>query len=228
VFLRKYHEVKRASESMAVNLPRSTGYRVSHSQKALESPNNTAVRALNSGSHIGMAFIMDSLSTTVVAVGAAVKAPAAIGEGYMIRQGISMFQALVLMITIIVLPFLLVFSQYRLATLMTLSVIYFGLHFISFLWAIAFWMDNNLMALMSQGGRYGAFEPSANPVQSGIILWMGRFMYLIFPMLFLTGLGWAGIRASDLGNHLSSFGSRAAQPGAAGSDMAAKVVVRKA
>jgi hypothetical protein len=127
-----------------------------------------------------------------------------------------MFQALILMIMVIVLPFLLIFSQYRLSTLMTLSIIYFGLHFLSFLWGVAFWMDNHLMALMTEGSRFGVFEPVANPVQSGIILWISRFLYLIFPMMFLTGLGWAGIKAGQVGGQLNSFGSSVGQPGAAG------------
>ena len=162
----------------------------------------------------------------MVAAGAAIKAPEAIGEGYMIRQGISMFQALILMIMIIVLPFLMIFSQYRLSTLMTLSIIYFGLHFMSFLWGVAFWMDNHLMALMTEGSRYGIFEPVANPVQSGIILWIGRFLYLIFPMMFLTGLGWAGIRTGDLASQAGTFGSRLGQPGAAGGAVAKTAVTK--
>ena len=144
----------------------------------------------------------------------------------MIRQGISMFQALILMTMIIVLPFLLIFSQYRLSTLMTLSIIYFGLHLMSFLWAIAFWMDNHLMALMTEGGRYGIFEPIANPVQSGIILWMGRFLYLIFPMMFLTGLGWAGIHAGAVATQLNTFGGKVGSPGATGGAIAAKAATK--
>jgi len=56
----------------------------------------------------------------------------------------------------------------------------------------------------------------ANPVQSGIILWTQRFLYLIFPMMFLTGLGWAGIKTGQLGGQANSFGATVGQPGAAG------------
>ena len=90
----------------------------------------------------------------------------------------------------------------------------------SFLWAIAYWMDNQIMALMTEGGRYGVFEPIANPVQSAIILWVSRFLYLIFPMMFLTGLGWAGIRTGDLAAQTGSFGGRIGQPGVAGGAIA--------
>ena len=217
VFLRKYLAVIRASESLAVNLPMSTGYRVNATERSLQSIDHGSWGQAALGTlSLGANFVQDVGRTAVVAAGAAIKAPEAIGEGYMIRQGIAMFQALILMIMVIVLPFLLIFSQYRLSTLMTLSIIYFGLHFLSYLWGVAFWMDNHLMALMTEGSRFGVFEPVANPVQSGIILWVSRFLYLIFPMMFLTGLGWAGIRAGQLGGQLNSFGSSVAQPGAAG------------
>lgn len=217
VLLRKYLAVTRASESLAINLPMSTGYQtaaIDHQLNTID--NGSGLEKFKNTVVLGTKFLQDVGRTTVVGLGMAVKAPEAIGEGYMIRQGISMFQALVLMIIVVVLPFLLIFSQYQLSTLMTLSIIYFGVHFMSFLWAIAYWMDNSLMALMTESGRYGVFEPLANPVQSGIILWMGRFMYLIFPMIFLTALTWAGIRAGGIGGQLGSFGANVAKPGAAG------------
>jgi len=221
VFLRKYLAVRRASESLAVNLPMSTGYRVGAAESSLQSTDSgswgqAALGTLSRGANFGQ----DVGRTAVVAAGAAIKAPEAIGEGYMIRQGIAMFQALILMIMIIVLPFLMIFSQYRLSTLMTLSIIYFGLHFLSFLWGVAFWMDNHLMALMTEGSRFGVFEPVANPVQSGIILWVSRFLYIIFPIMFVSGLTWIGIRAGSIGAEMTSFGGSIAKPGAAGGAVA--------
>jgi len=227
VLLRKYLAVTRASESMAVNLPMSTGYRVSATETSLQSIDHGSWgEAALGAATLGVNFIQDVGRTAVVAAGTAIKAPEAIGEGYMIRQGIAMFQALILMIMIIVLPFLMIFSQYRLATLMTLSIIYFGLHFLSFLWGVAFWMDNHLMALMTEGSRFGVFEPVANPVQSGIILWVSRFLYLIFPMMFVSGLTWVGIRAGSVGAELTSFGGSVAKPGAAGGAVAKTVATK--
>lgn len=217
ILLRKYLAVTRARESLTVNLPMSTGYQVTATDNALDNINNgTWSEQVFGRLSMGTSFVQDVGRTAMVGLGAAIKAPEAIGEGFMIRQGISLFQALILMIMVIVLPFLMIFSQYRLSTLMTLTIIYFGLHFMSFLWAIAYWLDNQVMALMTEGGRFGVFEPIANPVQSGIILWVQRFLYLMFPMMFLTGLGWAGIRTGDLAAQTSSFGGKIGQPGSAG------------
>ena len=82
------------------------------------------------------------------------------------------------------------------------------------------------MALMTEGSRFGVFEPVANPVQSGIILWVSRFLYLIFPMMFLSGLGWAGIVAGGVAAQLSNFGGKVAQPGAAGGAVAKTVATK--
>lgn len=227
ILLRKYLAVTRTRQSLSVDLPMSTGYNRTATEKAIDSIDhgNWAQTAFG-GISLGASFIQDVGRTTMVGLGAAIKAPEAIGEGYMIRQGISLFQALILMIMVIVLPFLMIFSQYRLSTLMTLTIIFFGLHFLSFLWAIAYWLDNSLMALMTEGGRLGVFEPVANPVQSGIILWSQRFLYLMFPMMFLTGLGWAGINVGGTVQQLGGFGGKIGQPGAAGG-AAAKAVVTK-
>ncbi|MFN3165359.1 MAG: conjugal transfer protein TraG N-terminal domain-containing protein, partial [Pseudohongiellaceae bacterium] len=182
ILLRKYMAVTRARESLSVNLPMSTGYQRTATDRALDSIDQGSwSESLLGGISLGASFVQDVGRTALVGLGAAIKAPEAIGEGYMIRQGISLFQALILMIMVIVLPFLMIFSQYRLSTLMTLTIIFFGLHFLSFLWAIAYWLDNQMMALMTEGGRFGVFEPVANPVQSGIILWVQRFLYLMFP-----------------------------------------------
>tara|TARA_R110001592_G_scaffold254129_3_gene517474 strand:+ start:19098 stop:20717 length:1620 start_codon:yes stop_codon:yes gene_type:complete len=227
ILLRKYLAVTRARESLTVNLPMSTGYQVTATDNALDNINNgTWSEQLFGRLSMGTSFVQDVGRTAMVGLGAAIKAPEAIGEGFMIRQGISLFQALILMIMVIVLPFLMIFSQYRLSTLMTLTIIYFGLHFMSFLWAIAYWLDNQVMALMTEGGRFGVFEPIANPVQSGIILWVQRFLYLIFPMMFLTALGWAGISTGAAVQQISSFGSTVGQPGQAGGT-AVKAVATK-
>jgi hypothetical protein len=227
VLLRKYLAVEQTKQALGLTLPMSTGYRVTSQDQF--------AAALASDGFIGKTkgylsalnnFGRDVARTAVVGIGAAVKAPAAIGEGYMIRQGISMIQSLVLMLLVFLLPFLMLFSQYKISTVFTLSIIFFALHMLSFLWGVAYWMDNNLMHLMTEGTALGVFEPLANPVQSGIILWMERFLYIIFPMFFLTALGWVGIQAGQLGNQIQSFGSSVAAPGAAGGNVATSIATK--
>ena len=227
VFLRKYLAVEQTKQALGSTLPMSTGYQISAAEnfRAKLSSDNLLTKAggvLSSG----LNFLTDVGRTGIVALGAAVKAPSAIGEGFMMRQGISMIQSLVLMLLVLLLPFLMLFSQYRMSTVFTLSIIFFALHFLSFLWGVAFWMDNNLMNLMTDGSGLGVFTPLANPVQSGIIIWVERFLYIIFPMIFLTALGWVGISAGNLGQQLQNFGGNVAAPGAAGGKVATSMATK--
>lgn len=227
VFLRKYLAVEHTKKALGSTLPMSIGFRATSYDQlsaglASESFSGKVQGVLGAANN----FARDVARTAVVGLGAAVKAPAAIGEGYMIRQGISMIQSLVLMLLVLLLPFLMLFSQYRMSTVFTLSIIFFALHLLSFLWGVAFWMDNNLMNLMTEGSGLGVFEPLANPVQSGIILWMERFLYIVFPMIFLTSLGWVGINAGHLGNQIQTFGSNVAAPGTAGGNVATSAATR--
>ena len=227
VFLRKYLAVEHTKQGLGATLPMSIGYRhTSYDDLASAIANDSLIGKAGGLLKAANNFTRDVGRTAVVAVGAAVKTPAAIGEGYMIRQGISMIQSLVLMLLVLLLPFLMLFSQYRLSTVFTLSIIFFALHLLSFLWGVAFWLDNNLMNLMTEGSGLGVFEPLANPVQSGIILWIERFLYIIFPMIFLTALGWVGIHAGNLGTQLQSFGNNVAAPGAAGGNVVTKVATK--
>ncbi|MEM9257868.1 MAG: conjugal transfer protein TraG N-terminal domain-containing protein, partial [Pseudomonadota bacterium] len=227
VFLRKYLAINRVREAVSVDLPMSTGYRDSAAaQAAANSGPSGGGDLISDAMNWGIGAIRDLGVNAIAALGGAVKAPQAIGEGLMIRQGISMFQALAMMVFVVILPFLLVFSQYKLPTLMTLSIIFFGMHFMSFLWALAYWMENNLMNLMTQSEGLGVFAPMTNPVQSGIILWMERFMYIVFPVLYLTGLGWIGVQANALGQQLSGYGGNVGSPGAAGGSVATSVATK--
>ena len=223
VFLRKYLAVEQTKKAMGSNLPMSAGYRVTAVDKIKEAGWRDALG--NGAGHL-LNFIADGARAGTVAIGVALKSPAAIGEGYMIREGISMIQSLVLMLLVLLLPFLMLFSQYRVSVVITLSIMFFALHMLSLLWAVAYWMDNNLMSLMTEGSSYGVFEPMVNPTQSGIILWMGRFMYLIFPMIFFTALTWVGIQAGQIGNQVSSFGSTVGTPGAAGGQAVAAIATK--
>ena len=105
-----------------------------------------------------------------------------------------------------ILPFLMVFSLYSLSSLMTLTMVFFGLNMFYLMWGIAFWVDNHLTTALSQGYSLGAgiFTAATNPTQTVIIMWVQRFMYLILPMFWMTSLGWVGFK----GIHMAGDGSR--------------------
>lgn len=217
VFLRKYLAMMQVKNAVGVRLPMSTGYNVSLTENGMDQAQNGGwLRSTYGSITMPMRMLGDMGTTAMVAAGAALKIPSTIAEGQAIRQGISMIQCFVLMLLVMMLPFLMVFSEYKASTLMTLSVIFFAVHFLSFIWAVAFWFDNNLMSILTLSDGLGIFAPVANPVQSMTILYIKRFLYLFFPAIFLASLGWAGIKAGNLGEQIASFGTNAGAPGKAG------------
>ena len=152
--------------------------------------------------------LLDFGAGAMAALGGVLKAPGNIAAGMAVREGMPMFLALLLMVFVAVLPLLMVFSRYDAGTLLVLTIVYFGLQFVYVLWGLAFWVDQHLYAAMAGSG----VSPISSPVQAGVMLWMQRFLYLIFPMIWLMGLGWVGVNADQ------AFGQSVSTPtgGAAG------------
>ena len=140
VFLRKFLAIKNSQANISGwgnNL--STSYSTSSSERIGQGISTGGVvggigAVLREGGKVGL----DNLLTTVAGVGAAISAPGHLAAGIAVREGSTIFLSLILMIFVCVLPFLMVFSLYRLAMLMTLSLVFFSLHFAYVLWGIAF------------------------------------------------------------------------------------------
>jgi len=163
--------------------------------------------------------VIGGIGTTAAAgLGMILKAPGNAAAGLAIRQGMPMFLALLLMIFVAVLPFLMVFSRYEPGTLLVLTIIFFGLQFVYVLWGIAFWVDQNLYAAVMGPSSL----PVENPIQAGIMVWVQRFLYLVFPMIWLMGLGWVGVQAQQaFGESVGTPTGGVGATAAAGGDLAA-------
>ena len=202
-FLRKYLELQEVNLGLAGSSV-STGYRVSN------------IEAASGLMDTMLGFAADLATAGVAAIGAVIEAPGAVIEGYAIRNGISMIQSLVLMMLVVMLPFLMLFSQYKISTVFTLSIIFFSVHLLSYVWAIAFWVENNMLTAMLDGGGLSVFTPGDNLTQTTLMWFMERFLYVILPMIVLASLGWAGISAGTLGSQIQSFGGKAGAVGGSG------------
>lgn len=223
VFLRRFLGFNTRSGRATVPTTLAAGYKVTHydkvqAQVAEVLDGNVGVlqkiRGVTSTALSGAQDVLrDTLANASIVVGGVLGAPAAVAEGEVIRNSVVLFQGLILMVMVVLLPFLLVVSQYRVSIVLTLSVIMFGLHFLSFIWAVAFWADNNLMAaMMSNGGASGIFAVASSPVQAFSVEWMSRFFYIYFPMLFMIMMGWAGIQFGALANTMSTQLSNVTAP----------------
>lgn len=226
VLLRKYLAIttdKHSYTGATGNL--ATTYSVSSAERYQERANDGPLGILSGIGAAARAFTTDTATTAMAAVGAAITIPSAMAEGEMIREGVSIFQGILLMMFILLLPFLQVFGLYKPSTVLTLSVIFFALHFFSFLFAMAFWVDNNLMTVLLDGS---IFAPVTNPTQAMILLWTQRFMYLLFPMIYLTAMGWIGFNFGQIGREMSMINSKASEVGKKGGEVSSAALTKGA
>ncbi len=176
--------------------------------------------------HATADVVDDVLSMGAAGLGMVLQGPGNIAAGVAIREGMPIFLALLLMVFVAVLPVLMVFSRYDPAVLVTLTLVFFGLQFLHVLWGMAFWADNHLHEALA--GPAGA--PKANPIQGLVSLWVQRFLYIVFPMVWLAAIGWVGVRAeSAMGGmaKLADTTAGAAQSGGDTAVSAAKSAVMK-
>ena len=163
------------------------------------------------------ADIVDNvLSMGVAGLGMVLQGPGNIAAGVAIREGMPIFLALLLMVFVAVLPFLMVFSRYDVSVLVTLTLVFFGLQFFYVLWGMAFWADNHLHTALNGA----ASAPRGNPIQGLVALWVQRFLYIVFPMIWLAAIGWVGVKADAVMGGVSKMADSAARAAQSGGDTA--------
>jgi len=110
-------------------------------------------------------------------------------------------QALLLMVLIILLGFLMVFSGYSITSIAVASVAYFGIKFWTALWAVAYWLDNNMIAAMTPSEN-GIVATVAYAIGLGDKQWLFNFItsafYISLPLIWTLMLSWAGYRIGNL------------------------------
>ena len=156
------------------------------------------------------------LSMSAAGLGMVLQGPGNLAAGVAIREGMPIFLALLLMVFVAVLPFLMVFSRYDVSVLATLTLVFFGLQFFYVLWGMAFWADNHLHGALNGA----ASAPKSNPIQGMVGLWVQRFLYIVFPMVWLAAIGWVGVKADAVMGGISKMADSAARAAQSGGDTA--------
>ena len=82
---------------------------------------------------------------------------------------------------------------------------------------MAFWADNHLYAALTGA----ASAPAANPIQGLVSVWVQRLLYIVFPLAWLAGLGWVGVKAHTAMGAVSTLADSTARAAQAGGDAAA-------
>jgi hypothetical protein len=114
---------------------------------------------------------------------------------YMVREAVVVVQAVVLMAIYMLLPFVLLFSSFAWDKMILMAVVIFAVKFWTFLWAVAYWLDNNLIEAV-QPGWLAVFVANDTTLSDDIIEFVVMGMYIGLPMVWTSLVTWAGVQMS--------------------------------
>lgn len=165
----------------------SRGYDLAYGSSAGVADNNRSIwDRLRNGSQITLAGF--GLGMESVTFAAMIR---------IILEAAPMFQALILMGLYALLPFFIIISRYKFQVLGVGALIFFIVKFWTVLWFFAWWVDQNLIqALYPNPGDLTNLFNIDMTLKRTILNFLTGLMYLVFPVVFSTYLGFAGISAA--------------------------------
>ena len=118
------------------------------------------------------------------------------------RQALPMVLALLKMALVICIPLALLVGTYDLKTLVTVSVVQFALFFVDFWFQLARWIDSTILDALYGWGfgwnrPHSNFDPLIglnNAFGDMLLNYVLATMFLVLPSLWVTALGWVGVR----------------------------------
>ncbi|HHK0271207.1 TPA: conjugal transfer protein TraG N-terminal domain-containing protein [Pseudomonas aeruginosa] len=141
-----------------------------------------------------------------------------------VRQALPMVLSLLKMALVICIPLVLLIGTYDLKTVVTVSVVQFALFFTDFWFQLARWIDSTILdALYGWGWGWNRphtnFDPLVglnNTFGDMLLNFVMATMFLILPTFWVAALAWAGIRAGNVLQGLSTGTRDAGQAGGRG------------
>jgi TraG-like protein, N-terminal region len=168
------------------------------------------LRDLNMYNDVSLANMASSVAATA---GAILESASFYPAMYMMKAAAPIIQAVVLMLIYMLMPFYFWFSSYDIGKVIFMSIIVFSVKFWTVLWAVANWLDNNLIAALSP--NWWQMTLQNNLVVELVINFVTAGMFVVVPLFWSGLLGWAGFR---VGSELSKFANETrSTPGSAGS-----------
>ncbi len=139
--------------------------------------------------------LQGAVTSAVGSVGATLEAFTFYPRMQMVKAASPIIQAVVLMLLVIVLPFILVFSSYKISTIIFMSIVFFAVRFWTVLWAIAHWLDNHLLAALTP--QWHLFDRPDVLIADEIISFVIAMLFIVMPLFWLGALSWVGFRVSS-------------------------------
>lgn len=144
-----------------------------------------------------------------------------------VRQALPMVLSLLKMALVICIPLVLLFGTYELKALVAVSCVEFALFFVDFWFQLARWLDSTILNAL-YGWGFGASRPHSNfdpliglnnAFGDMLLNFVMATMFLVLPSLWVTALGWVGVRAGGMLQGLANGTRDAGQAGGKGSNL---------
>ncbi len=144
-----------------------------------------------------------------------------------VRQALPMVLSLLKMALVICIPLVLVFGTYELKAVIAVSCVEFALFFVDFWFQLARWLDSTILDAL-YGWGFGANRPHTNfdpliglnnTFGDMLLNFVMATMFLVLPSLWVTALGWVGVRAGGMLQGLANGTRDAGQAGGRGSNL---------
>lgn len=181
--------------------------------KTLISREETAfngLQNLNRYNNAGLANIANSAGATI---GSFMEAMSFYPALYAMKVAAPIIQAVVLMLIYALMPLYFWFSSYQPDKIIFMSIIVFSVKFWTVLWAIANWLDNNLIEAIKPS--WYNLQLTNNMLVEMIIDFVIGGMFVVMPLFWSGLLTWAGF---TIGNQMTGAFDKTIKPaGSAGS-----------
>ena len=142
-----------------------------------------------------------------------------------LKEALPIVQALILMGIYLLLPFLVVFSGYRLEAMVLGGIAIFTVKFWTFLWVFALFLQNNLIAALYPSGTFFVSQADSNKID--ILSMTIALLYVGLPLVWTAMLGWVGISAvNGLSTIVNTLQKPAEKAGERGGEVPTRVITR--
>ncbi len=144
------------------------------------------------------------------------------------RQALPMVLSFLKMALVICIPLVLVVGTFDLKMVATVSVVQFALFFVEFWFALARWIDSTILdALYGDGSPHANFNVLMglnNAFDDMLLNFVMAMMFVVLPGFWVAALGWAGIRAGNFVQMLTTGTDGAKSAGSKGPGLASKAL----
>lgn len=143
-----------------------------------------------------------------------------------VRQALPMVLSFLKMALVVCIPLVLLIGTFDLKSLMTISCVQFALFFVDFWFQLARWIDSTILDALygwdSPHSNFNLLMGLNNSFGDMLLNFVMATMFLVLPALWMTALTWAGVRAGNLAQMLSTGADDSKAAGAKGAGVAMK------